>query len=191
MSLQKSNLNKILFVLLLILNVCLLLKMKSLIDRNSFISSEVYSISADAQSSKAEFDTYLTNVSLFNDSVIKRLLKELYIDISNFENKTILFIPPYPCGVCVDNEVNFIKNTKYDDVFSIIVPEYRYGDIRIQLLDTNNIRIVTYSWNESQDIQGIPLNQLIYFKVNNNIIHDIFLPNPNREDMSYRYFEMK
>lgn len=175
-------------LLFLILNCALLIRMRMLIRGNSDLSSETDSLYLEIQSSQAELESYLVNQSIFRKTVIKKILDDLNINLLELNDKIVLFIPPYPCGVCVDNEISFLNSMELDSELAVIVPEYRFGDLRIQTKDIECISIIPYSWQDSREESDIPLNQLIYFRVNHNIINDILLPNINKRDMSYMFY---
>lgn len=188
MSSQKLNYYKFFCILFLVLNSALLYRTRILISKNSTLVSESYSLSAEAQSYRSELDSYLVNQSVFNSSSIKVILDNLGVNLSELEDKIVLFIPPFPCGVCVDNEIDFLRSVNDNMSFAVMSPEYRSGDIRIQTRDMEYVSLISYPWDVSGEMSNKPLNQLIYFKVGGDYIYDILLPNIRMKHMSYDYF---
>lgn len=99
-------------------------------------------------------------------------------NVQNYQSLLVL-VPPHPCDVCLDNEVENINKLCKEKGCNItlITPEFRIRNLRIKLNNNPAIKFIKYDIDavNGQEIAG--LDAVIYFRVATDSFYDVFIPN--------------
>lgn len=98
-------------------------------------------------------------------------------------------IPPHPCDVCLDNEIEHINKRCKESNCSIVVitPEFRVRDLRIKFNNNPAIKFIKYDIDMVNGEEIADLDAVIYFRNAAEIVYDVFVPNSSHKQYSQAY----
>lgn len=180
MSSEKSRLIRLAFIALLVINVALCV----FVIRTARYKASGYNF----------YQGYLYDYCMKSSSVdileIRRALEQhLNSEYDNQPSMICLFIPPHPCGACVDKELNiFLKDDNLANQKRIIfTPNNRYRDIRTKIKGDESI--IVYDTEDDMDSFLNSINGVLYIHMTYGSIDDVFLSNEWVSDASINYIK--
>ena len=133
---------------------------------------------------------YCLNTSSIEIKEIKETIEQKLHSSYNDQYSVIcFFIPPYPCGACVDKELSiFLKNDSMSQRMVIISPNNYYRDIRAKTNGEANI--IKYDVEAFSDSPLNTFNGVIYIHLTYGIVDDVFLSNEWVSEASVNFIKM-
>lgn len=111
-------------------------------------------------------------------------------ELVNPENTDALFmlIPPFPCDVCLENEIQNVTDYLSEKEMIVIAPEFRMRDLKVQLQKNRAIKFIPYDVESTEGLPGADLETAIYFRTAGEVVYDIFIPDKSNTEYSNMYF---
>lgn len=170
MSSPKLNLSKIAIALLLVLNIALCLFSLHKKDRDEDTNAFVY------RHHLKEIEMWYSNTNI---EALGNLVFDLATENSMSDSDLIFIVYPLsPCGECINEECEKIKNSCKDSQKPIImaVPEYAQRNTAAKLSECQNISIITYNPEAVKgDKMMSSFSGLIYITVSKKQIISVYL----------------
>ena len=186
----QDNSNKMVLMLLLVLNITLIVFSFLLINRYKSIKAAYDNAELELLYAKTEQERILQNQIEINRSTIDTVLT--LIDgpaPSSNEQILCMLVPPFPCSACFERELANIKSILKDNSGVVLVPGFRARDVRIQLHDFKNATVVTYDAEKLKVDNLRNIDQIVYFTMHNGKVNDVFITAKNTPDASQWYLE--
>lgn len=180
MSLQKFVSGSIIVLLL-----CINLFFCTIILRNSNSQMPHNSAAQD------ELLYYTESAANLNKERITLTIVSIIPNLIHYKS-TILFIPPNPCGACVDTQNQTLaENSAICQALKIVilVPKEWERDIKSQLFEIQNIQILPYDTNFVSDDMILRLQSPVFFQMNKTSIEDIFITSIWNTQATISYLE--
>lgn len=110
-------------------------------------------------------------------------------ELVNTENSDVLFmlIPPFPCDVCLEKEIQNVQNYRSEKEMIVVAPEFRMRDIKAQLQNNREIKFIPYDVESIKGMPGADMEGVIYFRTAGEIVYDIFVPDKSNTEYSTIY----
>lgn len=106
-------------------------------------------------------------------------------------NGLYLFIPKYPCDVCLNNELDVIM--EYRIGITILAPDYRVKALKAKFGKADNIRVDTYISDTIESENTVAReDNLFYFTVKNDKVSDCYPVNkyyPAARQVFFNYLQ--
>lgn len=128
-----------------------------------------------------------------NDRSIKSFLAAAGLsELSNLQSqKLVVFIPPYPCDVCLDHEIENLRsriNSEGEEVM-IVAPNFRIRDLKINFENNLGIKFAAYDLENVRDEVLFNLDAILYFAASGGVIYDLFVTNGSYPNYSKFYLK--
>ncbi len=99
-----------------------------------------------------------------------------------------MLIPPFPCDVCLENEIQNVTDFLSEKEMIVIAPEFRLRDLKVQLQKHRTIKFIPYDVESTDGLPGAGLETAIYFRTAGAVVYDIFIPDKSNKEYSNMYF---
>ena len=195
--------NRTLIIILSVLNVTILTlyvvtineqhKETAKYDRikEDILSNQVYDLQREEARIKINRNM-IENIIIINNNKHKIFVSNY---VSENDSNTILFyfIPPNPCGVCIDNDLDYFMDNDFSlkqfDRLVILSPEYRTRDIRAKLFN-KKYDILSYDTNDLTYSHISSLESSILFTSIEGSIDNIFISKKNNYQYTLLYLDI-
>lgn len=185
-----DNSNRMVFIVLLTLNIILIVFSFLLIGRYKNLKQAHDNAELELMYAKTEQERILQNQIEINRSTIDTVLTLIDgPDPSSNEQILCMLVPPFPCSACFERELASIKSILKDNSGIVLVPGFRARDVRIQLHDFKNATVVTYDAEKLKDENLRNIDQIVYFTMHYGKVNDVFITAKNTPDASQWYLE--
>ena len=135
-----------------------------------------------------EYKAKTQELALFCSSDLQYIIQERASNAGEFDYG--VFVPPYPCQSCMEEQFLIIKENEATGLtFVIWAPNSRIKEIRAFLCKNNNCQIVSYEeqWLSGKNSIINSLSGLVFFTAQYGMIQDIYLSDSTFPDLTMSF----
>lgn len=155
------------------------LRLKSLEER----FSHAHSIASTEHERLGEYVSFQFEIT---PSVIEHVCLKTHLTLP--DNTLCLFIPPFVCGTCLEQECSLLENDYPDIPVALLAPYGRDKNLGARYSSSNNITIIPYDPSSLDESSLRDFGYVICFVHESRAILSPFIPNVDFPHISEEYY---
>lgn len=135
---------------------------------------------------------YMSFLKANNQSIKSFFAAAGVFELNNFHTqRLVVLIPPYPCDVCLDHELENLHNRMNlkDEKIIVVAPNFRIRDLKINFENNSDVKFIGYDLKDVKDEVLFNLDAILYFAISGELIYDLFVTNGSYSKYSKFYLE--